>query len=261
MQNITIAVTAPIYFIIHLLTSPASSSNPTADDIFVDPVDAAVLFISTYLTFIMPAVSMGMPPGLFFSTGVHYTYIAIWQVFPITHTITYYLLRRLSPQTHNQHVPDEARAIIAHLKVARIQRFILCLCFIPRTIAMAIAVTPASLAPQVWKPLFDQVTLESLLVPLWPWNSPAAGDPTSPAGKPELAKLFLQWDMSCAGFGILAWAVFVYLVSLPHKDFLRNVWPTVLTYGVFGGPVAVATLLVMERDGFVLELSVRPKKA
>lgn len=255
IQNMTIAVTAPIYFLIHLLTSPASSNSPTPEDLTIHPSDSALLPHRTVLSFIIPAVLMSLPSPSVLSAGAHYTWLAMWQVFPITDTV-YHFITKLALPTHNQRVSDdEARAF-----VARAHRFILYLCFVPRTIAMAVALTPASLAPEALKPLFEQLTLGSLFVPYWPWDSPMTGDPASPAGKPELAKLFLQWDVGSAGFAMLVWAVYVYLSTLPERRLLRDVVPKVLAYGVVGGPVVVATMLIMERDAAVLARSRRGKR-
>lgn len=261
MQNITFTVTTPIYFIIHLLTSPASSSNATPDDILVNPDDSKLLPPRTALSFILPATLMSLPSPAALSARAHYTWLSIWQIFPITHTY-YHFLGRLARRLLGEAAPP-VDPVVTHVMgrafVGRAYRFIHYLCIIPRTLAMAVALTPAALAPEALRPVFEQVTLGSLLVPYWPWNSPAAGDPASCAGKAELAKLFLQWDVACGGLAILAWASFVYLVTVP-KVFLRNVVPEVLTYGVFGGPVAVAALLVMERDGWVLARSMDQRK-
>ena len=256
IQNMTIAVTAPIYFLIHLLTSPASSDNPTTEDLAIDPGDSALLPHRTVLSFIIPAVLMSLPSPSVLSAGAHYTWLAMWQVFPITDTV-YHFITKFALPSHTQRDSDDraARAF-----VARAHRFILYLCFVPRTIATAVALTPTSLAPEALKPLFEQVTFGSLFVPYWPWNSPTTGDPSSPSGKPELAKLFLQWDVGSAGFAMLVWAVYVYLSTLPERRLLRDVVPKVLAYGVVGGPVAVATMLVMERDAAVLARSRRGKR-
>lgn len=262
MQNITFTVTTPIYFIIHLLTSPASSGNATPDDILVNPDDAKLLAPLTGFSFILPAAEMSLPSPAVLSAGAHYTWLSIWQVFPVTHTF-YHLLGRVAHGVLGGAAPlvDDPmdKHVLGRAFVGRAYRFIHHLCIIPRTLAMAVALTPAAVAPEALRPVFEQVTLTSLLVPYWPWNSPAAGDPASCAGKAELAILFLQWDVACGGLAILAWASFVYLVTVP-KVFLRNVVPEVLTYGVFGGPVAVAALLVMERDGWVLARSMRKGK-
>ncbi|KAI3391248.1 hypothetical protein diail_7673, partial [Diaporthe ilicicola] len=247
LQNITFTITVPIYFIIHLLSSPTSSSNPTPDDLAVDSGDSGLLPLRTALSFILPATLMNLPSPSVLSAKAHYTWQAIWQIFPIAHTVYDFIPWSGSPNQRN------VSAAESHALVARAQNFILYLCFIPRTAAILIALTPASLAPGVMGPaLLDQLTLESLFVPYWPWNSPAAGDPASPAGKPELVKLFLQWDVYCGGLAILAWATYAYLAALPNRNFVRDVVPKALAYGVLGGPVAVATTLLMERDAAVV---------
>ncbi|KAL1882920.1 hypothetical protein Daus18300_000558 [Diaporthe australafricana] len=251
LQNISFTVTTPIYFIIHLLTSPVSASNPTLADLAINSGDSGALPLGTTLSFIAPAILMNLPAPSLLPAGAHYTWQAIWQIFPVTHTILHYIL----PGPTGDLPAAASRGL-----VRRAQRFILYLCFVPRAAALAIALTPAYLAPETLRPLFEQLTLGSLLVPYWPWNSPMAGDPASLAGKPELVELFLQWDVYCGGLAILAWAAFVYVVAVPEKGFLRGVVPKVLTYGVAGGPVAVATILLMERDAAVLERSGAKKK-
>lgn len=178
----------------------------------------------------------------------------MWQVFPITDTIYHYITHLALP---SQRASDDAAA---RALVARAHRFILYLCFVPCTLALTVALTPAAVVPEVLRPLFEQLTPASLLVPYWPWNSPTTGNPASPVGKPELAKLFLQWDVNSAGLGILVWAVYVYLSASPDRRRLLGVVPKVLVYGVVGGPVAAATSLVMDRDAAVLRRHGRGKK-
>lgn len=262
IQNITFAVTTPIYFLIYLLTSPAASSNPMPEDLYVNYGDTQFLPHHTVLSFIIPAALMSLPSPSVLSAGAHYTWLSMWQIFPVAHTCYYFLRRfynRLVQTTQPNDIIRSRRLDRKYL--ARAQRFVLYLCFIPRTIALAVALTPADLAPGgALRPVFEQVTVQSLLVPYWPWDSPHAGDPASPAGKPELAKLFLQWDVACGGLAVLAWACSVYLAAQPGRGFLRDVLPKVLTYGVVGGPVAVATVLVMERDAAVFGASDKAKK-
>ncbi|KAG6354046.1 hypothetical protein INS49_005017 [Diaporthe citri] len=262
IQNITFTVTTPIYFIIYLLTSPAARSNPTPDDLAVNYGDTELLPHRTALSFIIPAALMSLPSPSVLSAGAHYTWLSIWQIFPVAHTFYHFLhwfgygllVQVALPGDILESKRKDRDALI------RAQRFALYLCSIPRALAMAVALTPAALAPEALRPVFEQVTLGSLLVPYWPWNSPVGGDPASPAGKAELAKLFLQWDVACGGLAILAWASFVYLVAVPNKGLLRDVVPKVLTYGLVGGPVAAATVLVMERDTAVLGPSAKGKK-
>lgn len=207
----------------------------------------------------LPAALMSLPSPSVLSAGAHYTWLSIWQIFPITHTF-YQFLDRVGHRLLAEGTPPKDTHAKARALVARAHRFALYLCIIPRTVALVVALTPASLAPETLKPIFEQVTLESLLVPYWPWNSPMAGDPASCAGKLELTKLFLQWDVACGGLAILAWAGFVCLVAQPERGFLRDVLPKVLTYGMVGGPVAVATVLVMERDAAVLGRAAKGRK-
>lgn len=104
------------------------------------------------------------------------------------------------------------------------------------------------MARPLFRAAYPRVAARTLLALGLHSPPPPAGDPASPAGKPELVLLFLQWDVCYGGLAILAWAAFVYVVAVPERGFLRGVVPKVLAYGVAGGPVAVATMLIMERD-------------
>lgn len=255
MQTITMAVTYPLYLLIHLLTSPCSSSNPRAEDLAVDPSDSEPLLHHTVISLIVPTVLMSLPSPSVLNAAAHYKCLALWQVFPITDTIYHSVMKVFLSGPTEHASSDSARALLAST-----HRVILYMCLVPRTIAMAVALTPAALAPEPLKAVFEQLTLKSVFVPYLPWDSPMAGDPASITGKPELAKLFLQWDVGTAGFALLVWAAFVYLAALPGKSLLRDVVPKVLTYGVIGGPVAAATILVMERDAAILGRAGRDKK-
>lgn len=255
MQNITIAITSPIYFLIHLLTSPTSSSNPTPEELAVDPSDSDPLLHHTVLSFIVPTVLMSLPSPSILPADAHYKCLVLWQVFPITDTIFHYIMKLFLSDPTESASGDKARTLVTST-----QRTILYLCVVPRMIAAAAALTPTTLAPEALRPIVEQLTLGAVFVPYWPWDSPMAGDPTSAVGKPELAKLFLQWDVGTAGIAMLVWAVFVYLAAVPGKRLLRDVVPKVLTYGVVGGPVAAATVLVMERDAAVMGRAGRGKK-
>lgn len=198
----------------------------------------------TFLSFVVPAFFMSLPSPTILSPGAHYTWITIWQLFPAAHAFCHFqhwfwnnLFAYIA--LHGHILGSRARTDLINA-----QRFILWVYFVLRAIA---ALTPVPL-----RPFFEQVTLDSVFVPCWPWNPPLGGDPASPAGKPELAKLFLQWDVLCSGLAVLVWATFVYLVALPERGLVRDVLPKVLNYGVAGCPVAVATLLMMERDVAIL---------
>lgn len=87
MQNITFAVTTPIYFIIYLLTSPAASRSPKASDLSVKWRDTRPLPASTVYSFIIPAALMSLPSPSVLSAGAHYHWLSTWQLFPVYHTL------------------------------------------------------------------------------------------------------------------------------------------------------------------------------
>lgn len=145
-----------------------------------------------FLSFIVPAFFMSLPSPSILSPGAHYTWITIWQLLPAAHAFCHFqhwfwnnLFAYIA--LHGHILGSRARTDLINA-----QRFILWVCFVPRAIATALALTPAALAPVPLRPFFKQTTLGSVFVPCWPWNSPLGGDPASAGGKPELAKLFLQ---------------------------------------------------------------------
>lgn len=264
-QNITYAVTVPIYLITHLLTSPVSSANVSSQAISVDTSDSAILPLSTTLSFIIPSVMMYLPAPEMMSASTHYTWQAIWQVFPVTQSIYHRLLKGILPGPSSS-----SSSMRAHL--VGVYRYILFLCFVPQILLLTVAITPAGIVPKVLKPVFEQVDLVSAFVPSWPWNSPTANELVGAAaglssaavvtadGKAELVKLFLQWDAYCGGAAILAWAAFIYGMDRPEKSIISSIVPKALVWTVLGSPVGAAAMLLWERDGVAVGAVAQKKK-
>ncbi|KAK7743270.1 hypothetical protein SLS53_004355 [Cytospora paraplurivora] len=250
LQNISYAITVPIYLLTHLLTSPIASIKVNTEIISVDTSDSAILPISTTLSFVIPSIMMSLRAPVFVSASTHYTWQAVWQIFPITQAVYHVILKSLLPGPSSS-----SKSIRAHL--GGVYRYILFLSFVPQVLLLTVAVIPAGIVPEVLRPVFEQVDLVSAFVPYWPWNSPitkelagaAAGvDSTSVVtadGKAELVKLFLQWDVYCGGVAILVWAVFNYSAVKSENSVLL---PKVVFWTLLGGPVGAAAMLLLERD-------------
>lgn len=257
LQNISYTITVPIYLLTHLLTSPINTTNVDVEMVSVDTSDSAILPISTTLSFVIPAIMMSLRAPAFVSASNHYTWQAMWQIFPITQGVYHVVLRSILPGPRSS-----SKSIRAHL--VGVYRYILFLCFVPQVLLLTVAVIPADIAPEVLRPVFEQVDLVSAFVPYWPWNSPvtrelagvAAGVASTTTtvvtadGKAELVRLFLQWDVYCGGVAILAWAVLNYSVVRPKNSVLL---PKVVFWTLLGGPVGAAAMLLLERDQAGLE--------
>lgn len=274
LQNITYAITVPLYLITHLFTSPLSTVDVSSQAISVDTSDSAILPVSTALSFVIPSVMMYLPAPAMVSASTHYTWQAIWQIFPITQGIYHYSLKRMLRGPSS----SSSSSVRAHL--VGVYRFILFLCFVPQILLLTVAVIPATIVPEVLKPIFQQVGLLSAFAPYWPWNSPTANELAAAAGfwgrlaglasskgvaadgKADLVKLFLQWDGYCGGAAILIWAVRSYYgAARPEKSaksvksVFRSIMPKFALWMVLGGPVAAAAMLLWERDETVLAAS------
>lgn len=252
VQNITYALTVPIYLIVHLLTSPVGTANVNMDHISVDASDSSVLPLSTTLSFIIPSIMMYLPVPEQLSASMHYTWQAIWQIFPVAQSIYHPVLKAILPG------PSPGSNSSTHL--VGVYRYILFLSIVPQVLLLTIAVTPSDLMPEVLQPVFEAVDLTSAFVPYWPWNSPTADGLAGAAaglaeatvvpaeGKAELVKMFLQWDAYSGGLAILAWAVFVYSVARRETGIAIGVVRKTVVWMVLGGPVAAAAMLLLERD-------------
>ncbi|KAJ4390952.1 hypothetical protein N0V93_004551 [Gnomoniopsis smithogilvyi] len=262
-QNLTYTVSVPIYLIIHLLTSPVSSVNPSPATFAIDTQDLFVLPLSITGAFVVPTVMMALPAPAMVSAASHYSWQAAWQIFPVTQSATHKLYKRITAPLSFKHN--------FHEQLDDIYRAVALLSFAPQTALLAVAATPASLVPELvyryvpglTKEVFQHLDLTKAFVPCMPWNSPVyttlSSKVVSAKGLPELVKLFLQWDVYLGGTALLAWSVFVYSVARPEKSFLSSILPKIAVYTVLGGPVGAATMLLWERDSKARQQAAQPK--
>lgn len=262
-QNLTYTVSVPIYLIVHLLTSPVSNIDPSPVDLSIDTQDLFVLPFSITGAFVLPTIMMTLPAPAMVSAASHYTWQAIWQIFPVTQSAAHKLYKRItSPLSFKNN---------SYEQLDDFYRTIALLSFVPQTALLVVAATPAHLVPDaalrfvpgLTKEVFQHVDLVKAFVPYMPWKSPIytalSSKVVSPKGLPELVKLFLQWDVYLGGTAILAWTIFVYSVAQPEKSVLSSILPKIAAYTVLGGPVGAATMLLWERDATVRQPPVQPK--
>lgn len=256
LQSITYTITVPIYLITHLLSSPMSTAEVGLQDITVDPSDSEILPLSTTLSFVIPSVMMYLPAPAKVSASTHYTWQAIWQIFPVMQSIYHRILKSI--------LPGASPGSNSSARLVGVYRYVLFMSIVPQILLLTVAVTPSDLVPEVLNPIFEDVDLVSAFIPYWPWNSPTANELAGAAaglaeaavvtadGKARLVKLFLQWDVYCGGLAILAWAAFVHGVARPDKNVVGGIVPQVVVWTVLGGPVGAAAMLLLERDWAVV---------
>ena len=257
-QSISYTITAPIYFTLHIFTSPTASSSVSAADVLpADPAEPVTLLLSNLIAFVIPTVGMLLPaPNSFMSAAAHYNWIAIWQAFPVYFPVLQWAFIRAfstldlfsSSRTQSHHpspVPSTAvvyRTVIGIMVAAHLT-------------LLAVALTPSSVLPAGWPTLtkvLDQVTLQSAVLP------PSLFSPPSIDAKLNRAEdlapathFFLVYDLYCGSTALLLWAAYLRrAASGPGgKSFS---WPGVvaksLGWFVIGGPIAAAAALLWERD-------------
>ncbi|KAK0724535.1 hypothetical protein B0H67DRAFT_481923 [Lasiosphaeris hirsuta] len=252
-QLITYTATIPMYLITHLFTSPVASPNSSAtyDGFAVDRLDQVLILISHALSFSAPAVMMSLPSPSIVSPANHYTWDALWQVYPLVQGVLHTTLRAIigfvSSSPGNGSVKD------SHPRPpAIIYKYAIGLCAVSQMSLLTVALTPASAVPQFLSGVFSKVTFAAI-VPWWPWNAPivpiaaTTGEPSAGVVLAELTLLFFQWDMYCAGVGILVWSLYLFRVACPSASLTAHA-PKVLFWTAIGGPKAAAAVILWERD-------------
>lgn len=267
-QNITYTVTVPIYLIIHLLTSPVSNVNPSPAALAFDTQDLYLLPASVTMAYIVPTWNMSRPVSATLTAAAHYSWQALWQVFPVAQTMYHSTAKRLTAPLRFQ--PD------FYPQLDDIYRAVALASFGPQTALLAVAATPAHLVPDalvkhvpgLTRDLFRQITLTNAFVPCLPWASPAVVTTTTTSvgggvvaadGLPQLVQNFLQWDVYLGGAAVLAWAVFVHAAARPGTSVWGGTLPRAAVYTVLGGPVGAATMLLWDRDAAARKQSGPPR--
>lgn len=247
VQNMTYTVSVPLYLILHVFTSPVSSSLTDLENILpVDVRDIALLPPSNIICFILPAILMYLPSPGVVSYPTHYTWNAIWQIFPVTQSACHWVLKHLV-----RFPPGPTSTTKAYLRsVSSVYSYVTVLCVASQLALLAVALVPASVVPPQWAPLFTEVNFSTAFIPYLPWKTPVLNTATALVeveGRAELARLFLQWDIYCGGTAILAWAVYLHRIMWPHKGVLELA-AKALTWSVLGGPITAAAAILWERD-------------
>ncbi len=251
-QVVSYTLTVPLYLIMHLLSSPAASATAAAgaDAIVADAADIDLVTTSVVLGLIVPTMLMGLPTPDVVSAATHYNLIALWQPFPLLHSIAFYTLRFVLPSSGRPTATKEK----AHLKsVASVYKFALAFAIASQLAGLAVALTPAALVPSQWSEPFEQVDLWTLLPPLSFASYPsvtAAGETLRDALAP-LTMHFLKYDIYGGNTALLAWAFYLYVGSGPSASLLNGLLKTVV-WTVVGGPIAAAAVLLWARDEVVL---------
>ncbi|KAJ4402645.1 hypothetical protein N0V85_005266 [Neurospora sp. IMI 360204] len=261
VQLLSYTIVGPIYFIIHLFTSPVASGSDV-DALTVNEGEMAVLPVCITMAFLVPAFMMGLPSPRIIPQAEHQNWMATWQVFPILQANLMFFLKSLFGSSGAGAEGNSNRVTTGRKPAGTspVYKFIMTICGVAQLGFLAIALTPptalpASLAASYpWlSAILREVNIGSA-IPRALWDPPSI-DVSSlekiwMAWLAPLAKHFLQWDVYSGNFALLTWAAYQCWAAAVGggKRFGKA-----LGWFVLGGPVATAAYLLWERDEAVVE--------
>ncbi|KAK7705066.1 hypothetical protein SLS57_010263 [Botryosphaeria dothidea] len=243
-QNISVAITIPVWALVHLLTLPPTNSTALRARLSVAPDAARLLPWAMFLGYMLPSFAMVAP------SPYQQALIALWQPFPLWATLIATLVLRplfssSSPSPTSPPSPQQSYAATssAHL-------FALLLAAIPHAAALSLSLGALAL-PQLFAPA-TAASLHPARVFL-PKLSTTPGDAVPLA---EGVLRFMQWDEAVSTAATVVWAATVYLrdtrISGGSGRFgIVGVVVRVVGWTVVGGPAAAAVALVWARDEVV----------
>ncbi|KAK4197672.1 hypothetical protein QBC40DRAFT_285176 [Triangularia verruculosa] len=237
------------YLIVHLFTT-----SPATDDASVPDGEVRHLPLSMTLAYIMPMVLMSLPTPSIIPGKFHYDMAALWQIFPILQ----FLIQRglnfaCSPRSDSS---KQANGIGKSL--ANHYRFVIFTAVLVHLPVLLVSLTPASMAfGPVWlRDMITETTFSNVFVPYAVWNPPVV-DPVNVAALggdnkaelswlPGLTKHFLHYDIGSPTLAILVWAGYNYRAAARNGGGIGI--EKIVGWLLVGGPVALATVLMWERD-------------
>jgi hypothetical protein len=246
-QSITYTVTAPFYFILHILTSPTAATSVSVADVLPgDQSEPGTLLLSTLIAYVIPTVGMALPAPSLVSAAAHYNWIAAWQPFPVYYAVLQWVLVRAFP----------SRGVSgggSKLSTAVVYRTVIGTVVTAHLALLAVALTPSSVVPAGWptvKGFLDEVTLQSAVIPPSLFDRPTVNPKLHrPGDLAPLTHFFLNYDLWCGSTALLLWAAYLRRVASGPMAFS---WSSVvvksLGWTLVGGPVAAAAALLWERD-------------
>ncbi|TEY60192.1 hypothetical protein BOTCAL_0184g00130 [Botryotinia calthae] len=282
-QNITYAVTVPLYLFIHLLTSPIAkpfSGTHANSVLLISSLDLKILPLSITLAYIVPSILMGLDAPSQVSGHTHQKLIAFWQPFPIWTVIIQWTLRsffqfigsEVSSRDSKQPPAPQGASYLSSVK--HVYRFALTLCVLTHLPILLIALVPASVIADTLPKLSPYASLNffDIYVPYFPF--PLTHRVSDLANGTHT---FLQWDLATGSTSLLLWAILLYRNATTEKSMVdpdtslpphqiremlsgegnrvgalrRELLVKIGVWTLIAGPIGAATVLIWERDEIV----------
>ncbi|KAI1808766.1 hypothetical protein F4811DRAFT_559144 [Daldinia bambusicola] len=270
-QAISWAFSLPLYFGLHLLTSPISKLSGNGGKItgesarkllFVDLWDLALMPISLTLGTLIPTLFMSLP-SLFSSIG-HYSWIAFWIPFGPWTVIAMDLFKSVASSSVGALGPTDTNGKPTtpgkgfYVAVSTVYKFNMAVSVLTHLPFMATSVLPGPLRSALiyafpsCASFFSDITFIKTWVP-HPFLGQPAIDPVAngPGRFGPLVADFYLFDLYLGNGAMLLWALYLYLKqtgSSPAKAIQKAV-----VWSFLGGFVAGAFALLWERDELVQE--------
>ncbi|KAK4176142.1 hypothetical protein QBC36DRAFT_329911 [Triangularia setosa] len=253
VQTVSYALTVPSYLILHL-----STTSPATDDVSIPEGEVRHLPLSMTLAYILPAVLMSLSTPSMIPGKLHYDMTALWQIFPV---LQFFIHRGLNFVCFPRAASTTKTKGVGK-SLANHYRFVIFTSVLVHLPILLVSLTPASMAfGPVWlRDMISQTTFSNVFVPYGVWNPPVV-DPVKVAALggdnkaelswlPRLTKHFLHYDIGCPTLAILVWAGYNYRVAVGNGGGIEM--GKLVGWLLVGGPVALATVLIWERDeGFL----------
>ncbi|KAF7948683.1 hypothetical protein EAE96_007877 [Botrytis aclada] len=282
-QNITYAVTVPLYLFIHLLTSPVAKAFPGTHSnsvLLISSLDLKILPLSITLAYIVPSILMGLDAPSQVSGQIHQKFIALWQPFPLWTVIIQWTLRsffqligsKLSSKDSKQPPAPQGGTYLSSAK--HVYRFTLTLCVLTHLPILLIALVPASVITDILPKLAPYASLSffDIYVPYFPF--PLSHRVSDLANG---AHTFLQWDLAVGSTALLLWAILLYRNATTEKTIVdpdtslpsyqirvmlagegngvgalrRKLLVKIGIWTLIAGPIGAAAVIIWERDEIV----------
>ncbi|MCJ1392879.1 hypothetical protein MMC18_005751 [Xylographa bjoerkii] len=246
VQNITWAVTMPIYLTLYLATSPTVFATKTT--ILTNFHETAGLPFSLFTGFIVPAVMLSLPAPSVQSFESKQTWLAVWQAFPIWVSVFQQVFKRCiesaAPRTSRKTITNDRNMM-------RIVYGFLILFAGATQVAIGTLSATSLLFPGLFARGYAGIFNPSkAFIPTAITSS--AKMPTIGSG----ALLFLQYDEAIGSIAVLLWASFMFLnvygMKQPFKQWVKLALGIALLT-ITTGPMGCSAALMWARDEMVYE--------
>jgi hypothetical protein len=252
VQTATFGVIMPLYFALHLFTSPVVLSKSgrhsgalNAPSKYIDPIP--IVFI---LGFLAPSALVSLPAPSVVTIEFKQQVLAFWQAWPVWVSFAAMLLAIGHSKFVGKSVPASKGAERHTLsRFRRVYAFAFTCSAIPHMMAWTLSLT-STIFPVMFSPQFATALHPTrVFVNVLPWSGARA----SSVG--EGALWFLQWDWVNGTAALLLWSIALYIdghrakkipVSYPGLAF------KVLLLSTAAGPSSAAVELIWERDELFL---------